>query len=49
MKPRKSVYPTAADGIYVMLRPLPIGKHTIAFGGRSTGNFQSLIYRLTVE
>ena len=26
-------YPSASDGYWVLLRPLPIGKHTIKFGG----------------
>jgi hypothetical protein len=30
-------YPAVGDGIYVMLRPLPLGKHTIHFFGETMG------------
>ncbi|HUQ51517.1 MAG TPA: hypothetical protein VM692_04800 [Gammaproteobacteria bacterium] len=39
----------AANGYYVMLRPLPPGKHTINFGGALPTNVQLVTYTLIVE
>ena len=42
-------YPSAANGYYVMLSPLPPGKHEINFGGILPGMAQAVTYTLTVE
>ena len=46
-----TVGPAVADGIYVMLAPLPVGQHTIHFtAGFSTSAFmQDITYNLTVK
>jgi hypothetical protein len=46
-----TVGPAVADGIYVMLAPLPVGRHTIHFtAGFSTSPFmQDITYNLTVK
>jgi hypothetical protein len=44
--------PAVADGVYLLLRPLAPGSHTITFGGRGflTGEFsQEITYHLTVR
>ena len=44
------VYPAAADGYYVMLRPLAPGRHVLNFGGMLPGDLsQAVTYELTVE
>lgn len=47
--PKIKVYPSAAAGYYVMLRPLPAGKHTLNFGGALPSMLQAITYELTVE
>lgn len=47
--PPMRVYPTAADGYYVMLKPLPPGKHEINFGGIMPDMLQAVTYTLIVE
>lgn len=42
-------YPSAANGYYVMLNPLPPGNHEINFGGILPGMAQAVTYTLTVE
>jgi hypothetical protein len=49
MSPKQKLFPTATDGYYVVLAPLPSGQHTIAFGGRANENFQNIVYKITVE
>jgi hypothetical protein len=49
MNPKRNLNPTAADGYYVILAPLPSGQHTITFGGRTESNLQNIRYNLTVE
>jgi hypothetical protein len=49
MNPKQKIFPTAADGYYVMLAPLPSGQHTIKFGGRANDNVQNVVYKLVVE
>ncbi|MFZ3003952.1 MAG: hypothetical protein WA071_26805 [Undibacterium umbellatum] len=46
---RVKLDPTAADGYYVMLKPLSPGKHTINFGGRGSNMSQAVTYTLIVE
>lgn len=48
-EPRARVFPSAANGYYVMLRPLNPGKHTIEFGGALPGMLQAVSYTLIVE
>jgi hypothetical protein len=47
--PRLELYPVAANGYYVMLRPLPPGKHVINFGGALPTNIQLVTYTLIVQ
>jgi hypothetical protein len=47
--PPARVYPTAGNGYYVMLRPLPPGKHEINFGGILPSMLQAVTYALVVE
>ena len=47
--PSIRMYPTAANGYYVMLRPLPPGEHTINFGGWLPSMIQLVTYTLIVE
>ena len=53
--PEGSTTLSAAAGYFVMVKPLPVGRHTIHFGGagdfRSTGgtfNLQDITYYITV-
>lgn len=41
--------PSAANGYYVMLRPLSRGTHTLNFGGRMSDLSQAITYTLIVE
>ena len=41
--------PTAANGYYIMLRPLTRGTHTLNFGGILPGMMQAVTYTLHVE
>jgi hypothetical protein len=41
--------PAAANGYYVMLEPLGIGKHSISFGGRTEAMSQAVTYTLYVN
>ena len=46
--PRGIYYPSVSDGYWVMLRPLPLGFHSVHFGATS-GNFTiDMTYNLTV-
>jgi hypothetical protein len=47
--PPVRMYPTASNGYYVMLRPLPPGKHEINFGGILPTLVQAVTYTLIVE
>jgi hypothetical protein len=49
MQPRTQVYPSAANGYYVMLRPLAPGRHTLNFGGVLPSMLQAVTYTLIVE
>lgn len=44
-----SVFPSAANGYYVMLRPLKPGKHVINFGGALPSMLQAVTYTLIVD
>ena len=43
------VFPSAANGYYVMLRPLSRGVHTLNFGGALPSMLQAVTYTLVVE
>jgi hypothetical protein len=43
------VVPSAANGYYIMLRPLSRGTHTINFGGVLPGMSQAVTYTLLVQ
>ncbi len=49
IKPQVSVFPAAANGYYVMLKPLPPGQYTLNFGGVLPGMMQAVTYSLIVE
>jgi len=49
MVPRPRPVPAAANGYYVMLRPLPPGRHTIEFGGVLPSMMQAVSYTLIVD
>lgn len=46
---RFRIYPAAANGYYVMLKPLPPGRHTLNFGGALPSSLQAVTYTLIVE
>lgn len=48
-EPRRRIFPSAANGYYVMLRPLTPGRHTLNFGGALPGMLQAVTYTLIVE
>jgi hypothetical protein len=48
-EPKIRVFPSAANGYYVMLRPLSPGKHMLNFGGVLPGMSQAVTYTLIVE
>jgi hypothetical protein len=48
-EPKYRVFPSAANGYYVMLRPLGPGKHVLNFGGMLPGMSQAVTYTLFVE
>jgi hypothetical protein len=43
------VFPSAANGYYVMLRPLSPGRHTLNFGGALPSMLQAVTYTLDVK
>lgn len=43
------IAPAAANGYYLMLSPLPPGRHTLRFGGDLTSIRQAISYDLVVE
>jgi hypothetical protein len=43
------VYPSAANGYYIMLRPLSPGKHVLNFGGILPGFAQAITYYIYVD
>ena len=48
-QPKVRIFPSAANGYYVMVRPLPPGTHTLDFGGVLPGVLQGVTYTLTIE
>jgi hypothetical protein len=48
-EPPFTAFPAAANGYYVMLRPLPRGEHELNFGGVLPNMQQAVTYRLIVE
>lgn len=48
-EPKYRVFPSTANGYYVMLRPLSPGKHVLNFGGMLPGMSQAVTYTLFVE
>jgi len=44
-----SAYPSAANGYYVMLKPLSPGRHELNFGGILPEMAQAVTYTLIVE
>jgi len=48
-EPKYRVFPSAANGYYVMLRPLSPGTHVLNFGGMLPGMSQAVTYTLFVE
>ena len=43
-------YPSATDGYWIMLEPMREGQHSIAFGGRRSGEtIQDIRYQLTIK
>lgn len=43
------VFPSAANGYYVMLKPLSKGQHTLNFGGALPSMLQAVTYTIEVE
>jgi len=44
-----AVYPSAANGYFVMLKPLSPGRHVLGFGGALPALLQAVTYTLDVE
>jgi hypothetical protein len=47
--PQTRIFPSAANGYYVMLKPLSPGEHTLNFGGVLPSMLQAVTYTLIVE
>ena len=43
------IFPSAANGYYAMLRPLPPGKHVLNFGGALPEMLQAVTYTVIVD
>jgi len=48
-EPKVRIFPSAANGYYVMLKPLPVGRHVLNFGGVLSDMIQAVTYTLDVE
>ena len=48
-EPATRIFPSAGNGYYVMLKPLPPGRHEINFGGALPDMLQAVTYTLIVE
>lgn len=48
-QPKARIFPSAANGYYVMLKPLSVGKHVVHFGGALPSMLQAVSYTLIVE
>lgn len=46
---RGGLFPSAANGYYIMLKPLPPGTHTLNFGGALPSMLQAVTYTLHVQ
>lgn len=46
---RERIFPSAANGYYVMLKPLSPGRHVLNFGGAVPGMVQAVTYTLIVK
>ena len=42
------VYPAVSDGYWLLLNPLPLGQHTINFGGSNGGFTLNITYNIRV-
>ena len=42
-------FPAASDGYWIAIKPLPVGKHTLRFGGQVPSFSQDITYELTVR
>ena len=49
IEPATRIFPSAGNGYYVMLKPLPPGRHEINFGGALPDMLQAVTYTLIVE
>jgi hypothetical protein len=47
--PNDVVYPSVSDGYWVMLKPLPLGTHTVSWSGTSGETSQEVVYTVKVE
>lgn len=47
--PKQFVFPAAANGYYIMLKPLEPGTHVINFGGALPSMLQAVTYTVVVE
>jgi hypothetical protein len=48
-QPKQRIFPSAANGYYVMLKPLSPGRHVLNFGGVLNNMMQAVTYTLIVE
>ncbi len=48
-EPKQFVFPSASNGYYVMIKPLPPGTHVINFGGALPNMLQAVTYTVVVE
>lgn len=46
---KSAIFPAAANGYYVMLRPLAKGRHTVNFGGALSTMLQAVTYTIDVR
>jgi len=44
-----SIYPEAAAGFFLMVKPLPVGKHRITFGVKNLDWSMDIVYKITVQ
>src|SRR5262249_42557522 len=47
--PAQTVFPTVADGVYLMLAPLSPGVHVLHWTGAAPGFTQDITYQVTVS
>ena len=48
-RPPEKLSPAAANGYFVLIKPLPPGRHVIEFGGVLPEMIQAVTYTVTVE